>query len=79
MKSKLLMLLVWLIGIYLLLKYGIALISAPLPASIIHLCMAIIGFSVVIYYITNDNDLEEIKTQIVSFVTDKKYRIHLWY
>ncbi len=77
MKNKLVWLIVLLVVIYLILKFGIALVSAPLPQSIINLCMLIIGFSLVLYFTTDDNDLEGMKTLIIRIIREEKFRVPL--
>lgn len=76
--NKLSLFAIWVAGFYIFLRFGVALITKPLPSSIINMFMLIIIFALLIYYSLRDEDIEEIVGPIKRFIVEKKFQPYLF-
>jgi mono/diheme cytochrome c family protein len=60
----------WLVGIYVLLRFGF---SAPIPASVISLYMAIVSIAILAYISSSHERREEVSRPLIRFMTEKRY------
>jgi hypothetical protein len=60
----------WLLGIYVLLRFGF---TAPIPASVISLYMGIIAIAILAYVSSSEERREEVSRPLVRFMTEKRY------
>ena len=59
----------WWVGIYVLLRFGF---TAPIPASVVSLYMAIISIAILAYVSSSQERREEVSRPLVRFMTDKR-------
>ena len=64
----------WLVGIYVLLRFGF---TAPIPASVISLYMAIVAIAILAYVSSSSERREEISRPLVRIMTEKRYTLLL--
>jgi hypothetical protein len=60
----------WLVGIYVLLRFGF---TAPIPASVISLYMGIVSIAVLAYVSSSEERREEVSRPLVRLMTEKRY------
>ncbi|HJR61418.1 MAG TPA: cytochrome c [Vicinamibacterales bacterium] len=60
----------WLVGIYVLLRFGF---TAPIPASVISLYMAIVSIAILTYVSSSEERREEVSRPLVRLMTEKRY------
>jgi hypothetical protein len=60
----------WLVGIYVLLRFGF---TAPIPASVVSLYMGIVSIAILAYVSSSLERREEVSRPLVRFMTDKRY------
>ena len=60
----------WLVGIYVLLRFGF---TAPIPASVISLYMAIVSIAILAYVSSSQERREEVSRPLVRFMTEKRF------
>jgi mono/diheme cytochrome c family protein len=63
-----------LIGIYVLLRFGF---TAPIPASVVSLYMAIVSLAILAYVSSSRERREEVSRPLVRFMTEKRYTLLL--
>jgi mono/diheme cytochrome c family protein len=61
---------VWLVGIYVLLRFGF---TAPIPASVISLYMGIVSIAILAYISSSHERREEVSRPLIRFMTEKRY------
>jgi hypothetical protein len=64
----------WWVGVYLLLRFGF---TAPIPASVISLYMAIVSIAILAYVSSSEERREEVSGPLVRFMTEKRYTAFL--
>ena len=62
--------LAWWVGTYVLLRFGF---TAPIPASVVSLYMAIISGAILAYVSSSQERRDEVSGPLVRFMTDKRY------
>jgi mono/diheme cytochrome c family protein len=60
----------WLVGIYVLLRFGF---TAPIPASVISLYMAIVTIAILAYVSSSQERREEVSRPLLRLMTEKRY------
>jgi len=60
----------WLLGIYVLLRFGF---TAPIPASVISLYMGIIAIAILAYVSSSEERRDEVSRPLVRVMTEKRY------
>jgi hypothetical protein len=60
----------WLVGIYVLLRFGF---TAPIPASVISLYMAIVSIAILAYVSSSQERREEVSRPLIRVMTEKRY------
>jgi hypothetical protein len=60
----------WLVGTYVLLRFGF---TVPIPASVISLYMGIIAIAILAYVSSSEERREEVGRPLVRFMTEKRY------
>lgn len=60
----------WLVGTYVLLRFGF---TVPIPASVISLYMGIIAIAILAYVSSSEDRREEVGRPLVRFMTEKRY------
>lgn len=60
----------WWVGIYVLLRYGF---TAPIPASVVSLYMAIVSGAILAYVSSSQERREEVSGPLIRFMTEKRY------
>jgi len=60
----------WWVGIYVLLRFGF---TAPIPASVVSLYMAIVSIAILAYVSSSEERREEVSGPLVRFMTEKRY------
>jgi mono/diheme cytochrome c family protein len=60
----------WLVGIYVLLRFGF---TAPIPASVIALYMAIVAIAILAYVSSSHERREEVSGPLIRLMTEKRY------
>jgi hypothetical protein len=60
----------WWVGIYVLLRFGF---TAPIPASVVSLYMAIISLGIVAYMSSSQERREEVSRPLIRLMTEKRY------
>ena len=60
----------WWVGIYVLLRFGF---TAPIPASVVSLYMAIVSIAILAYVSSSEERREEVSRPLVRFMTEKRY------
>ena len=60
----------WWAGIYVLLRFGF---TAPIPASVVTLYMAIVSIAILAYVSSSQERREEVSGPLVRFMTEKRY------
>jgi Cytochrome C oxidase, cbb3-type, subunit III len=66
--------LAWLVGIYVLLRFGF---TAPIPSSVISIYMGISTIAILAYMSSSQERREEVSRPLVRFMTDKRYTAFL--
>ena len=64
----------WWVAIYVVLNFAV---DPPLPSSIVFMFMAIISIALLVYLTADSKSLESVRSLMVNFVTDSKYKITL--
>jgi mono/diheme cytochrome c family protein len=62
--------LAWFVGIYVLLRFGF---SAPIPASVVSLYMAIVSVAILAYVSSSDERRAEVSRPLLRFMTEKRF------
>jgi hypothetical protein len=60
----------WWVGMYVLLRFGF---TAPIPASVVSLYMAIISLGIVAYMSSSQERREEVSRPLIRLMTEKRY------
>ena len=60
----------WWVGIYVLLRFGF---TAPIPASVVSLYMAIISIAILAYVSSSQGRRDEVFRPLIRFMTEKRY------
>ena len=60
----------WWVGIYVLLRFGF---TAPIPASVVSLYMAIISIAILAYVSSSQERREEVSGPLLRYKIDKRY------
>src|ERR671918_2815860 len=60
----------WWVGIYVLLRFGF---SAPIPASVVSLYMAIVSIAILAYVSSSQERRDEVSGPLVRLMTEKRY------
>jgi len=60
----------WWVGTYILLRFGF---TAPIPASVVSLYMAIVSIAILAYVSSSEERREEVSGPLVRFMTEKRY------
>jgi hypothetical protein len=60
----------WWVGVYVLLRFGF---TAPIPASVVSLYMAIVSIAILAYVSSSEERREEVSGPLVRFMTEKRY------
>jgi mono/diheme cytochrome c family protein len=60
----------WWVGIYVLLRFGF---TAPIPASVVSLYMAIVSIAILAYVSSSQDRREAVSRPLVRLMTDKRY------
>jgi Cytochrome C oxidase, cbb3-type, subunit III len=66
--------LAWWVGIYVLLRFGF---TAPIPASVVSLYMAIVSIAILAYMSSSQQRRDEVSRPLVRFMTEKRYTAFL--
>ena len=61
---------VWLVGIYVLLRFGF---SAPIPSSVISLYMGIVTIAILAYVSSSEDRRDEVSRPLIGLMTEKRY------
>jgi mono/diheme cytochrome c family protein len=64
----------WWVGLYVLLRFGF---TAPIPASVISLYMAIVSIAILAYVSSSQERRDEVFRPLVRFMADKRYTAFL--
>jgi mono/diheme cytochrome c family protein len=62
--------LAWLVGMYVLLRFGF---TAPIPSSVVSLYMGIITIAILAYLTSSRERRNEVSRPLITFMTDKRY------
>jgi hypothetical protein len=60
----------WLVGIYVLLRFGFA---SPIPSSVISLYMGIVSIAILAYVSSSEDRREEVSRPLIRLMTEKRY------
>ena len=60
----------WLVGIYVVLRFGF---TAPIPASVVSLYMAIVSIAILAYVSSSQERREEVSRPLIQLMTERRY------
>jgi hypothetical protein len=64
----------WWLAVYVVLRFGFV---VPIPSSVLHIYMAIVTASLVIYVFADAERLDEVRRPLGAFLTERRFRLPL--